>query len=78
VLLLTGACGELQVKHRKAELAQERGGIIASIGQTIAGPRFYETDEVSLYYLGAAKSLSLNFRLSCPVVRPAESIFGQP
>ncbi len=34
------------MKHRKAEQAQERGGLIASIGQTIAGPRFYETDEV--------------------------------
>ncbi|KIM44718.1 hypothetical protein M413DRAFT_25155 [Hebeloma cylindrosporum] len=35
----------LDIKHRKAELANERGGLIASIGQTIAGPRFYETDE---------------------------------
>jgi len=34
------------MKHRKAELAQERGGLIASIGQTIAGPRFHENDEV--------------------------------
>ncbi len=61
MLLLTGVCGELQVKHRKAEIAQERGGIIASIGQTIAGPRFYETDEVSLCYLGIGKSFGLNF-----------------
>ncbi|KAJ6610183.1 Vps5 C terminal like-domain-containing protein [Mycena sp. CBHHK59/15] len=35
----------LDIKHRKAEIAQERGGLMASIGQTIAGPRFYETDE---------------------------------
>lgn len=35
-----------QIKQRKAELANERGGLMASIGQTIAGPRFYETDEV--------------------------------
>ncbi|EGN96805.1 hypothetical protein SERLA73DRAFT_111514 [Serpula lacrymans var. lacrymans S7.3] len=35
----------LDIKHRKAELSQERGGIMASIGQTLAGPRFYETDE---------------------------------
>lgn len=36
----------LQIKHRKAEIAHERGGLMASIGQTITGPRFYETDEV--------------------------------
>ncbi|EDR13983.1 uncharacterized protein LACBIDRAFT_151832, partial [Laccaria bicolor S238N-H82] len=35
----------LDIKHRKAEIAHERGGLIASIGQTISGPRFYETDE---------------------------------
>jgi len=35
----------LDIKHRKAEIAHERGGLMASIGQTIAGPRFYETDE---------------------------------
>ncbi|GLB41935.1 putative vps5 C terminal like [Lyophyllum shimeji] len=35
----------LDIKHRKAEIAHERGGMLASIGQTIAGPRFYETDE---------------------------------
>ncbi|KAH8093274.1 Vps5 C terminal like-domain-containing protein [Cristinia sonorae] len=35
----------LDIKHRKAELAHEKGGLMASIGQTIAGPRFYETDE---------------------------------
>ncbi|KAF4592968.1 Vacuolar protein sorting-associated protein 5 [Pleurotus pulmonarius] len=35
----------LDIKHRKAELAHERGGIMASIGQAVAGPRFYETDE---------------------------------
>ncbi|KAI0073528.1 Vps5-domain-containing protein [Panus rudis PR-1116 ss-1] len=35
----------LDVKHRKAEIAQEKGGVLASIGQSLAGPRFYETDE---------------------------------
>ncbi|KAI0731336.1 Vps5 C terminal like-domain-containing protein [Earliella scabrosa] len=35
----------LDIKHRKAEIAQEKGGLMAAIGQTIAGPRFYETDE---------------------------------
>jgi sorting nexin-1/2 len=35
----------LQIKHRKAEIAHERGGLMASLGQTIAGPRFYEMDE---------------------------------
>ncbi|EPQ56316.1 Vps5-domain-containing protein [Gloeophyllum trabeum ATCC 11539] len=35
----------LDIKHRKAEIAHERGGLIASIGQTLTGPRFYETDE---------------------------------
>lgn len=35
----------LDIKHRKAEIAHERGGLMASIGQTITGPRFHETDE---------------------------------
>jgi sorting nexin-1/2 len=35
-----------QIKQRKAEIANERGGLMASIGQTITGPRFHETDEV--------------------------------
>ncbi|PIL25126.1 hypothetical protein GSI_13015 [Ganoderma sinense ZZ0214-1] len=35
----------LDIKHRKAEIAQEKGGLMAAIGQTIAGPRFYEIDE---------------------------------
>ncbi|PCH44318.1 Vps5-domain-containing protein [Wolfiporia cocos MD-104 SS10] len=35
----------LDIKHRKAELAQEKGGLMASLGQSIVGPRFYETDE---------------------------------
>ena len=38
----------LDIKHRKAEIAHERGGLMASIGQSIVGPRFYETDEVVL------------------------------
>lgn len=40
----------MQIKHRKAEIAHERGGLMASIGQTIVGPRFYETDEVRFPY----------------------------
>jgi sorting nexin-1/2 len=36
----------LQIKHRKAEIAHERGGLMASIGSSLVGPRFYETDEV--------------------------------
>ncbi|THH32468.1 hypothetical protein EUX98_g1726 [Antrodiella citrinella] len=35
----------LDIKHRKAEIAHEKGGLMATLGQTIAGPRFYETDE---------------------------------
>ncbi|KAI6041276.1 Vps5 C terminal like-domain-containing protein, partial [Pisolithus marmoratus] len=35
----------LDVKHKKAESAHERGGLMASIGQTLTGPRFHETDE---------------------------------
>lgn len=35
----------LDIKHRKAELAQEKGGLMATIGQSLAGPRFYESDE---------------------------------
>jgi sorting nexin-1/2 len=38
----------LDIKHRKAEIAHERGGLMASIGHSIVGPRFYETDEVFL------------------------------
>lgn len=29
-------------------MAHEKGGLMASIGQTLAGPRFHETDEVSM------------------------------
>ncbi|EIM86643.1 Vps5-domain-containing protein [Stereum hirsutum FP-91666 SS1] len=35
----------LDIKHRKAELAQEKGGLLANLGQSIAGPRFIENDE---------------------------------
>ncbi|THU87984.1 Vps5-domain-containing protein [Dendrothele bispora CBS 962.96] len=44
-LFLESDTFSLDIKHRKAEIATERGGLMASIGQTIAGPRFYETDE---------------------------------
>ncbi|KAL4065858.1 Vps5 C terminal like-domain-containing protein [Scleroderma citrinum] len=35
----------LDMKHRKVDSAHERGGLMASIGQTLTGPRFHETDE---------------------------------
>ncbi|THH07322.1 hypothetical protein EW145_g3462 [Phellinidium pouzarii] len=35
----------LDIRHRKTELTQERGGLMSSIGQTITGPKFYEVDE---------------------------------
>ncbi|KAG6868954.1 hypothetical protein C0993_007168 [Termitomyces sp. T159_Od127] len=44
-LFLESDTFSLDIKHRKAEIAHEQGGILASIGQTIAGPRFHETDD---------------------------------
>ncbi|KZT20089.1 Vps5-domain-containing protein [Neolentinus lepideus HHB14362 ss-1] len=44
-LFLESDTFSLDIKHRKAEIAHERGGLIASIGQSLAGPKFYETDE---------------------------------
>ncbi|KAI0629115.1 Vps5-domain-containing protein, partial [Trametes polyzona] len=44
-LFLESDTFSLDIKHRKAEMAQEKGGLITAIGQTIAGPRFHETDE---------------------------------
>ncbi|KAI9063885.1 Vps5-domain-containing protein, partial [Trametes sanguinea] len=44
-LFLESDTFSLDIKHRKAEIAQEKGGLITAIGQTIAGPRFHETDE---------------------------------
>ncbi|KAG6833009.1 hypothetical protein H0H87_012595 [Tephrocybe sp. NHM501043] len=44
-LFLESDTFSLDIKHRKAEIAHERGGVLASIGQSIAGPRFHETDE---------------------------------
>ncbi|TCD71851.1 Vacuolar protein sorting-associated protein 5 [Steccherinum ochraceum] len=44
-LFLESDSFSLDIKHRKAEMAHEKGGLMASIGQTLAGPRFYETDE---------------------------------
>ncbi|OCH85499.1 Vps5-domain-containing protein [Obba rivulosa] len=35
----------LDIKHRKAEIAHEKGGLMASIGQSVIGPRYYESDE---------------------------------
>ena len=31
-------------------IAHEKGGLMASIGQTLTGPRFHETDEASIVY----------------------------
>ncbi|KAF8498602.1 Vps5-domain-containing protein [Russula emetica] len=39
-------CISLDTKHRKAEMANERGGLMASIGQSTTGPRFVEIDEM--------------------------------
>jgi len=50
-LFLESDSFSLDIKHRKAEIAHERGGLMASIGQSIVGPRFYETDEVFLSIL---------------------------
>ncbi|GBE86443.1 Vacuolar protein sorting-associated protein [Sparassis crispa] len=44
-LFLESDTFSLDIKHRKAEMAHEKGGLMASIGQSIAGPRFHETDE---------------------------------
>lgn len=42
VLLLIGR----QIKHRKPAPSQDKGGLLASIGSSLTGPRFHETDEV--------------------------------
>ncbi|KAF8216563.1 Vps5 C terminal like-domain-containing protein [Mycena galopus ATCC 62051] len=44
-LFLESDTFSLDIKHRKAEIAQQSGGLMATIGQSITGPRFYETDE---------------------------------
>ncbi|KAJ7334196.1 Vps5 C terminal like-domain-containing protein [Mycena albidolilacea] len=44
-LFLESDTFSLDIKHRKAEIAQQSGGLMATIGQSLAGPRFYETDE---------------------------------
>ncbi|KAG1881142.1 Vps5 C terminal like-domain-containing protein [Suillus subluteus] len=44
-LFLESDTFSLDIKHRKAELSHERGGLMASIGQTLTGSRFHETDE---------------------------------
>ncbi|KAI0285806.1 Vps5 C terminal like-domain-containing protein [Russula aff. rugulosa BPL654] len=44
-LFLESDTFSLDIKQRKAEMANERGGLMASIGQSITGPRFVETDE---------------------------------
>ena len=44
----------LDIEHRKAETAHERGGLMASIGQSAVGTMFYETDGVLLSALCAS------------------------
>ncbi|EAU90507.2 protein transporter [Coprinopsis cinerea okayama7 len=44
-LFLESDTFSLDIKHRKSETPHENKGLIASIGQTLAGPRFHETDE---------------------------------
>ncbi|KAF9466094.1 Vps5 C terminal like-domain-containing protein [Collybia nuda] len=52
----------LDIKHRKAEIAHERGGIMASIGQSITGSRFHETDEWFDRQKGYLESLESQLR----------------
>ncbi|KAJ3527597.1 hypothetical protein NM688_g8108 [Phlebia brevispora] len=52
----------LEIKHRKAEIAHEKGGLMTSIGQSIVGPRFYETDEWFDKQKGYLDSLELQLR----------------
>lgn len=44
-LFLESDTFQLDIKHRKSEIAHERGGLMGSIGQALTGPRFHETDE---------------------------------
>ncbi|KAI0032306.1 Vps5 C terminal like-domain-containing protein [Vararia minispora EC-137] len=44
-LFLESDTFSLDIKHRKAEIAHERGGLMSSIGHTLTGPRFVENDE---------------------------------
>ncbi|KAL1740865.1 Vps5 C terminal like-domain-containing protein, partial [Schizophyllum fasciatum] len=44
-LFLESDTFQLDIKHRKSEIAHERGGMLGSIGQALTGPRFHETDE---------------------------------
>lgn len=43
-----------KIKHRKAQ----SGGLMATIGQSLAGPRFSETDEVN--FASAKSKISSN------------------
>ncbi|KAF6761621.1 protein transporter [Ephemerocybe angulata] len=44
-LFLESDTFSLDIKHRKPAPIQEKGGLIASIGASLTGPRFNETDE---------------------------------
>ncbi|KAL1666430.1 Vps5 C terminal like-domain-containing protein [Schizophyllum commune] len=44
-LFLESDTFSLDIKHRKSEIAHERGGMLGSLGQVLTGPRFHETDE---------------------------------
>lgn len=52
----------LDIKHRKAEIAHEKGGVLASLGQSITGPRFHETDEWFDKQKGYLDSLEVQLR----------------
>ena len=47
-----------QIKHRKSEIAHERGGMLGSLGQVLTGPRFHETDEVRAYAMQSIQELT--------------------
>ncbi|KIP03006.1 hypothetical protein PHLGIDRAFT_111375 [Phlebiopsis gigantea 11061_1 CR5-6] len=61
-LFLESDTFSLDIKHRKAEIAHEKGGLMATLGQTITGPRFYETDEWFDKQKGYLDSLELQLR----------------
>ncbi|VDB90633.1 unnamed protein product [Peniophora sp. CBMAI 1063] len=44
-LFLESDTFSLDIKHRKAEVANSQGGVLSSISSTLAGPRFVENDE---------------------------------
>ncbi|GJE91193.1 Vps5-domain-containing protein [Phanerochaete sordida] len=61
-LFLESDTFSLDIKHRKAEIAHEKGGVLASLGQSITGPRFHETDEWFDKQKGYLDSLEVQLR----------------